>query len=489
MNQGFLRQVQDEGFMGANNKDDAPKAGIESALSPEIQEMAQIIAQCLYKKGKGSLPKQVVSDAIANLGSARLRKFWEKRSAIPSVLEMGYIRALPAPLHTAFRGLRDKLLADMTAQSQTITAHGDNINRDEVFSNDMIIDISCNSSKREDEGPVSVSPSLPVVPTALLPPELQELARLVAECTTTKSSKICHDTLAVKVLSSGCQMLKDRWNGMASLTRFQRDGYSMLIPRAMREPFLMHRDNLLSSWENGITKPTSHLKNFTDAETIVATSATIRHQEETNLGYESHYDEVKDSTVTEYRADDESLDAADAAARKRDNTALSDEYSGGEGGEEPNTKRIQIAAETWPPAALSIEEIKDDLEHFFKWRHLRLDLAHEQFLDEIMRGWHPANVDRARIDLEAHYDFELDKLTKLKERCCPNLVSGSAQSVSIESFFELVAVNWKTFFNDVLNECGPYCCEGRAEIFDRKQRDGYTFFVAAEKEWVQLHLT
>ena len=106
--------------------------------------------------------------------------------------------------------------------------------------NGVTFDGILNRSKSGDEGALPASPSLPVDSPSTMPPDLKELARLVTECMGANSNKICHTMLAGKVLSSECQMLKDRWNGMASLSRFQRDGYLMLIPRFMRKEFYIH---------------------------------------------------------------------------------------------------------------------------------------------------------------------------------------------------------------------------------------------------------
>ena len=76
---------------------------------------------------------------------------------------------------------------------------------------DTSIDGILNYSKREDDGRRSANQSLADdSPATQLPPDLQELARLVAECMDANSDEICHETLALRVLSSECQMLKDR---------------------------------------------------------------------------------------------------------------------------------------------------------------------------------------------------------------------------------------------------------------------------------------
>jgi hypothetical protein len=115
---------------------------------------------------------------------------------------------------------------------------------------DTSIDGILNYSKREDDGRRSANQSLADdSPATQLPPDLQELARLVAECMDANSNEICHETLALRVLSSECQMLKDRRNGMARLSSFQRNGYSILIPRCMRNAFQIHLKSIIN---NGI---------------------------------------------------------------------------------------------------------------------------------------------------------------------------------------------------------------------------------------------
>ena len=116
---------------------------------------------------------------------------------------------------------------------------------------DMIIDGILNRCKREDEGRRSANQSIADgSPATRLPPDLEELARLVAAgCMDANSNEICHETLALRVLSSECQMLKDRRNGMARLSSFQRNGYSILIPRCMRNAFQIHLKSIIN---NGI---------------------------------------------------------------------------------------------------------------------------------------------------------------------------------------------------------------------------------------------
>jgi len=157
---------------------------------------------------------------------------------------------------------------------------------------DVIIDDNLNRRKRGDEGCLSASLSLPVCPPSVMSPDLEELARLVvecmcgppsvmlpdlqelpqfvAECMSANSNKICHEMLALKVLGSECQMLKDRWNGVARLARFQQDSYSMLIPQSMRKTFQIHLVHLISSWNHdttGLGVATVAAKN----ETVLAT--------------------------------------------------------------------------------------------------------------------------------------------------------------------------------------------------------------------------
>ena len=365
--------------------------------------------------------------------------------------------------------------------------------------NNMSIDGILHHIKREDEGHLSANPSLsdgsPLTP---LSPDLEELARLVAECMSANSNKVCQETLALRVFSSKCQVLKDRWNGMARLSRFQRDGYSMLIPRSMREAFQIH---LISSLNNGIKaqstetsvkkpppgatpRPQKKPNQLAETATTPELSVTIKYEKAYDLGYEAQCCDTSGDTGLSAADNDEVLEAAEAAARKRHSTALLNEHRSAE--EEPSTKRLKIDPGTNVVSSKSIEECKHAIRLFFKWRHRRLDLAQEQFLDESKHAWQVGkNADCARSNLTTHYTVELDKLTELKRGCCANFQVGSSHCLLVESFFELAVVHSKSFFKQVVAAWGSFDCAERSE---RKERDRYKLFLDSEKAWVQRHV-
>jgi hypothetical protein len=190
---------------------------------------------------------------------------------------------------------------------------------------DMIIDGILNRCKREDEGRRSANQSIADgSPATRLPPDLEELARLVAAgCMDANSNEICQETLGLRVLSSECQMLKDRWNGMARLlSRFQRDGYSMLIPRCMRKAFQIHLTSIMNNGIKGHSIDTSAVKQkatppvvmshpqkkpnqLAGAATVIASSVKSKRQAAEDLGNEVQGEDTNgDSFTYNFTADD-----------------------------------------------------------------------------------------------------------------------------------------------------------------------------------------
>ena len=226
-----------------------------------------------------------------------------------------------------------------------------------------------------------------------------------------------------------------------------------------------------------------------EAATTAAPNVTTKYQDTENLGYEATVEDTSGENLTEYVPADhnEFLEAADAATatRKRYSTAFSSEHRDRD---EPNTKRLKTAPWTVQLATTPIAEYKRAIDQFFKWRHRRLDLADEQFLDESKRGWQGENVDHARINFKKHYDLEVDMLKELEARCYAKLKVGSPHHLLVETFFERVTLTWMVFFNETINASGALSREDRAEVFEGKQRDRYRLFVSAEKAWVQCHL-
>ena len=555
------------GFFGDGEGDmhiDSTKQIKESPifqLPPELRELAQIVAKCLYERHNGNkVSMQVLRTRVATFGSDRLKQLWEQKSSHPSFRNRFVDVVSSSSKRTLFRQYRDQLLSTMVAESKD-ESHDHNVGEErgirddksvlqEKYSvdgdgkaksgtkenesnasdnyirlapaakratetrrtNDVVIDGILSRSKRRDEGRLSASPSLPVIcPPSVMPPDLQELARLVAECMVANSNKVCHETLALKMLSSECQMLKDRWNGVARLSRFQRDGYSMLIPQSMRKTFQISLDLLISSLDHEITglgvaaekqnsKPNWQLKKsppvttprsqkkpnqLTETGTIAALSVTTKYQAADDLDDMAKCWETNSNTFTDFPDDDGAfLEAAGTATRKRHNTKFSNENHGRE---DHHTKRLKTALGTVP--SKSIKECIHEIILFFKWRHRRLDLAQEQFLDESKSEWQIDDVDRAKSNLKAHHDVELDKLKKLEKSCCTKFRVGSSYRESFESFFEHISVNWIAFFDEVVKAWSSFGREDYCpEVSEGKQRDRYKFFLDAEKVWVQRHI-
>ena len=383
---------------------------LSSQLKPELRELAQIAARCLYERPGGiasGLPRNVMDDRIATFGSEELKQLWQKKSKLPSFVHQGYyIDAVPSTKRTVFRQYRSELLANMLSEGniaidvknveleRTIhigmsvlqekkyvdreqkgnTDHNDDkgknnragtddntktrihstqenelnaidnhlwltpaakkqigkrVTETRRTTSDTSVDGILNHGKREDHGRRSANQSLAdAFPAMRLPPDLEELARLLAECMDANSNEICQETLALRVLSSECQMLKDRWNGMARLSRFQRDGYSMLIPRCMRKAFQIHLKSIMNngikgqsvetSVANQTSKLTCHLtksrpvvllkkpNQLAGAAIITALRVKNKYQMAEDIGNEVQGEDMSGDSFTDYfLADDE----------------------------------------------------------------------------------------------------------------------------------------------------------------------------------------
>ena len=479
-------------------------------LPPELQELARLVVACMGADSNYVCHEMLAAKVISS-DSQILKDRWNGMARLSRFQRDGHSMLIPRVMRTPFVIYRDQLLSKRNKPRTPVPS-------------------VVTSAPKQIENPACKlkEPPLPeVVPPSTLPFDLQELARLVAECKWADSKNVCHETLASMVLSSECQMLKDRWSGMARLSRFQRDGYSMLIPRLMRQRFEIHLDDLIQSWKNstkeaivGIiavkenSKTTCDLKKpaaaprpkkkpaqFAEAGTNTDPRITRKYQEKEVIVIEAQHKNSR-ATSTNYPPVDEKLSAA--RERERCSAELSTQHRVREG---PVKKRLKPAPETVPSAAISrtvpsaatppprapvpspaIEECKRNIDLFFKWRHHRLDLAHEQFLYESTRGWQAGHVDHAKSKLEAHALFQKKKLMELKERICTNL-RGSSHRTFVQRFFETVDANWKVFFKEAVNAWGGASGpQDRGSVSERWQRDRYRFFLEQEQVCVQRHL-
>jgi ABC-type Zn2+ transport system substrate-binding protein/surface adhesin len=429
---------------------------LTSQLTPELRELAQIAAECLYERpaGRGrGLRRDVIDERIAKFGSKELKQLWQKKSKLPSFVHQGYYTdAVPSTKRVLFRQYRSQLLANMFSEGNTAvdvknvdeerTIHtgmsvfqekkyvdreqkgnmdgnddegqenrvgtddntktrihstqenelnaidnhlwltpaakkqiGKRVAETRRTQSDTSVDGILNQGKSEDHGRRYANQSLADgFPAMRLPSDLHELARLLAECMDANSNEICQETLALRVLSSECQMLKDRWNGMARLSRFQRDGYSMLIPRCMRKAFQIHLKSIMNngikgqSVETSVGNQTSTItchstkgppfvvpypqkkpNQLAGAATITALRVPRKYQEAEDLDNEVQGEDMSGDRFTDsFPADDERvLEAAEAAARKRCSEAFSKGrrmYTRSE--DESATKRLKTAPET-----------------------------------------------------------------------------------------------------------------------------------------------
>ena len=84
-------------------------------LSPEMEELAQIVAKCIHELGSDRVPKQIVhSIRIETHGSARLEQFWKTKSKQRTVQQQGYGALVVAgEKGIRFREYRDRLVQKM----------------------------------------------------------------------------------------------------------------------------------------------------------------------------------------------------------------------------------------------------------------------------------------------------------------------------------------------------------------------------------------
>ena len=508
------REKGDEGGLSASP---SLPVGSPSGMPPDLQDLARLVAECMGTNSN-TICHDMLALKVQSSGCQILKDRWNGVARLSRFQRDGYSMLIPQSMRILFHIYLVDLIPSCNndIRGGPVATAAVKPNAETGKPNDVTIDGIPNCRKKGEEGRLSASLSLPVGSPSAIPSDLQELARLVAECMGANSNKICHDMLALKVLSSECQILKDRWNGVARLPRFQRDGYSMLIPQSMRKLFQIYRDHLLSSCNNDTTGasvapakqnvkltcplkepapvvtpcPKKTPKQLAETAAIVAQSlaATIA---ALNLATKKYLLEAADvapritapSLAT--KKYQESSDAApriaapslltkmyqesdDAAAKKRPGTAaFSNVYHGVD---EANTKRLKIFG---PVPRKSLEECNFDISLFFKWRRLRMDMAFERFLDDFKGG----RFRRAKLSLETHYGGEIVRLRKLKVSCWSTWEAGSPQCLLLASFFKLVGANFKAFFDEM-----------HSEASEGDKRDRYRIFLYSEKACVRRQL-
>jgi hypothetical protein len=63
-------------------------------LKPELRELAQIVAKCLYERhheGSAGLPKHIIHARIVTFGPKKLKQLYQERLSYPSFIKKGYI--------------------------------------------------------------------------------------------------------------------------------------------------------------------------------------------------------------------------------------------------------------------------------------------------------------------------------------------------------------------------------------------------------------
>jgi hypothetical protein len=546
----------------SNYSDDDRRPTNNQPLSPEIQELAQIVATCLYNGGKSGATNEIVHNKIETLGSTRLKTFWRMQSKQASAQKQGYTTLLDGKLVSTFREYRNQLLAVMIAIGEP-EADCDRLLKEIISEYDADADAIAGEQKVRvctrviKQQPTSVlyetkakvkieSTKQPYLTGGKrLSPELQDLALILAKCLyerpKCKKSGVPKKVVHEKIMTEGSFRLKKYWKIRTQLPHVIKLGYCTLISGALYPSFRKYRDQLLEAMKLSAVQLSPQLEasaqTTVDKQNVGVFQSQQRHviNGKPAVVYDNNTGKKMMNKVNDIVRsgvwDEESADDADgnvddngnehstdyddqqatrqmmnstmmqnespsfqlSSARKRgNNSSLSVEQHGA--AQRLKTAAVAASTTTVPSSTDTIiEDYKHDVELFFKWRHRRLEVSQEQFLDESTTcGWQAAAavdsvVDRARHNFEAHYAFESDKLVAFAACSCANFLEvGSTHPLA--NFFERVAVSWKTVVDESINAKGGGGGDHRAAIFEEEQRDRFRSFMEAEKACVQSHL-
>ena len=190
-------------------------------LEPELQEMARIVAKCLFQNDnslkKCGVPKQVLHNRIATVGSATLKEFWKEKLKTPSLSQNGYMRFVPESQMTPFRIYRDQVLSTLVAESKTEEeeVHAIDLGEGKVhevkragFVGDGDVEIFNQPTIKKEEAMALLSK-----PQGLKP-EYLELARIVAKCLYVRpdgNGRVPRQLVHDRIETCGSAMLKEFW--------------------------------------------------------------------------------------------------------------------------------------------------------------------------------------------------------------------------------------------------------------------------------------
>jgi hypothetical protein len=223
-------------------------------LSPEMQELAQIVAKCIRERGEGQVQKEVLHNTIKTHGSRRLNNFWKIK----------YATRVTSKTWTRFREYRDRLLDEMLLENEAEHEHDGGL---EVIEESMDMDVygdepndhhaeendgeEVNYDDNDEDSTYSDDAKPPPKPTRqnkstsepLLPPELQEMAQLVATFThETGQVRQSRDGLADMVRNRGSARLKKFWKTRSKTKNLQNN----LVGKRHYPTYRAYRDRLLA---------------------------------------------------------------------------------------------------------------------------------------------------------------------------------------------------------------------------------------------------
>ena len=211
-------------------------------LSPEMQELAYIVARCLYETHTKAVCQKVVKNKIESHGSARLKQFWKIKSKLKGVQNHGYGSLLSGNRREGalFREYRDRLLEKMVSEGH-VGEYEEIVDPMDVKNEETTDHYpgrntggEVNDDEADDKRPMSA--------------EMQELAQLVARCIhEIGTGRLPQHLLHKKIKTHGSARLKKFWKVKSNLHSVRTHGYGALMSGTGKDRtrFLEYRDRLL----------------------------------------------------------------------------------------------------------------------------------------------------------------------------------------------------------------------------------------------------
>ena len=228
-------------------------------LSPEMQELAQIVAKCFYERDSRRLHKKVVHNKIESHESATLEQFWKIKSKNRSELKLGYGALLFGDEESRFREYRDRVLDEMVCESDVEDNVGlgailksANVNNEETTGhNPEGKDGGEANEDAESTDNLDAKTQMELAkPKGLtsdpLSPEMEDLARIVATCLYERGTyKVPKEIVHNKIESHGSARLKQFWKVKSKLRSVRNYGYANLLSGKAGRRFREYRERLL----------------------------------------------------------------------------------------------------------------------------------------------------------------------------------------------------------------------------------------------------